>query len=253
MLTMVTFNVTVGYMKSEVGLSFNPFRLRNPMLASLALLHLALVPFEVLLMVVDTRRIGGENVWLKPIKFDLSIAIYAASMLVVLAPLPTKERDRYSRGICIAMWAETVLIAMQAARGVTSHFNQASAFDGVVFSLMGLAILFNTFLVAKLLWRYGRSDLALPPVMRRAMALGLAATLGGSVIGGIMSVLLTHVGRHGGDFRLAHAIGLHGLQLLLGLGAVLGATHFSEQGKLRALNAAAAVHLVATFLAAWRA
>ena len=36
---------------------------------------------------------------------------------------------------------EVVLIDLQAVRGVTSHFNTATAFDAAVFTVMGISIL----------------------------------------------------------------------------------------------------------------
>jgi hypothetical protein len=42
------------------------------------------------------------------------------------------------------MAAEMVLIGMQAARGTTSHYNVATAFDGAVFDWMGRMIAVNT-------------------------------------------------------------------------------------------------------------
>ena len=51
---------------------------------------------------------------------------------------------------------EMVLIGLQAFRGTTSHFNVATLFDGVVFTIMGAAIVvqtLSTVAVAVALWR----------------------------------------------------------------------------------------------------
>ena len=46
---------------------------------------------------------------------------------------------------------ENTIIAMQSARGVRSHMNFTTLFNGVAFGMMGLFILLTTILLAVLL------------------------------------------------------------------------------------------------------
>jgi hypothetical protein len=220
----------------------------NPMLIGLALIHLFLVPLELSIWAFDSRTIGGESVWLKPLRFDTSIAIYLITMTFVLGWMSASFRKHYSLRIAIAMIIETLCIGLQAARGVPSHFNIATPLNGIVFNLMGLAIFYHTYLLVRILidfWRGQRTSLA--DLMRRAVVLGLGATLAGSVIGGLMAARLSHVGLHGGDLRLGHFIGLHGLQLMLLLGVWLSQSSLSLPARRMMLHGAFFAHLALTF------
>ena len=69
-------------------------------------------------------------------------------------------------------WLEVVMIAGQAARGTTSHFNVATPFDAIVFVAMGAIIVAQTFLAVALavaLWRQRFAD----PALGWALRLGL--------------------------------------------------------------------------------
>jgi hypothetical protein len=86
------------------------------------------------------------------------------------------------------MAVEIGLIFSQSARGVISHFNQSQGFDGVVFNVMGMFILINTF---------------------------AAALLAGSAEA---IAMLVNNAQYRGRGRGAQAIGLHGMQALPLLG-----------------------------------
>jgi hypothetical protein len=122
-----------------------------------------------------------------------------------------------------------VAIGGQAARGTTSHFNQATMFDGAVFSIMGLAIAFNTLLAAwtLVLFLRHRADLSAPVLA--GVRLGLLVFLLASIQGGLIVANNAHsVGAPDGgpglpllnwntrvgDLRVAHFLGLHALQVL---------------------------------------
>ena len=202
-----------------------------------------------LLISLDNRQVMGINPWIKPLKFALSGAIYWWSLAWVLTTLPVSAAPAVrwiGLGAAITIWVEIVLIWMQAARGTTSHFNVSSAFDGMVFSVMGIFILINTLLnvwALALLWR---TDLTVAPAVAWGIRLGLLLFILGAAEGGLMAGRLAHtVGgpdggpglpglnwstRHG-DLRIAHFVGMHALQGLplvgwlvtrLGLASVVG-------------------------------
>jgi hypothetical protein len=179
----------------------------------------------------DSTQILGINRWIKPIKFASSAAIFLITVAVYLYYLQRFEsaKNIIATGTIIIMFIEVALIVMQAARGTTSHFNGSNAFDGVVFSAMGLMILTNTFLIAYLAYLYFVSDFTLPNAIVWGMRLGLIVFLLGSIQGGYMSAQLGHsVGvadggsglpflswsTVGGDLRAAHFLGLHAFQII---------------------------------------
>ena len=100
---------------------------------------LGVLVFSVAAMAVDPRVISGAPAWLKPAKFAASTAIYALTLAWLFTYLPGRPRLRriVGWGTALILILEVALIDMQAARGVTSHFNVASPFDATVYSVMG--------------------------------------------------------------------------------------------------------------------
>jgi hypothetical protein len=235
---------------------------RQPLLAKVAIAHLMLVPFVIAALLIDTRLVSGESPWLKPLKFDLSIAIYTATMAWVLGPLPQALKTALARRIAVAMAVETFFIALQAARGVRSHFNLATPFDRLAFLLMGLAIAYNTWQIIRVLRCYLLPQTShVAALQRLATRLGLISLLLGSIVGGYMAghmahavgvadggagLPLLHWSTRGGDLRIAHFLGLHGLQLLLLLQASMAAARVSAPRQERVLWGIFAVHALAT-------
>ena len=74
---------------------------------------------------MDPAQILGVSRWLKPMKFAISIAIFTGTMAWILDYLHRNRKSvRWISAIlAFAMTGEMILIAMQAARGVQSHFN----------------------------------------------------------------------------------------------------------------------------------
>ena len=117
-------------------------------------------------LVLDPREITGAPAWLKPAKFAASIAIYALTLAWVFMYLREWPRTRrvVSWVTTVTLLLEIVIIDVQAWRGTTSHFNVGTLMDGVLFSIMGLAIVVQTAAavsVAVALWRQRFADRAL--------------------------------------------------------------------------------------------
>jgi hypothetical protein len=211
----------------------------------LALFALA-IPFSLGLW-LDPRVITGAPAWLKPLKFAISTGVYTLTLAWVFTFLPDWRRTRRIIGAATiaAMVIEVALIAMQAARGTTSHFNTATPFDRAVFAVMGLVISTQTVMsvaVAIALWRQRFAD----PALGWALRLGLAITILGASTGGLMVTptkaqiadikatgVMVRSGAHTvggvdggpglpmtgwstqhGDIRVPHFIGLHAVQAL---------------------------------------
>ncbi len=222
---------------------------RNRLLAWVGWIHIFALLLAVGLSTSDGRQILDLNAWVKPIKFLIS----AIAFLWTIAWFSrfvqaSKALLVISAGVAIVMLLENGLIGMQAARGVTSHFNRSTPFDDFVFSLMGCLILINTLLVAWFLW------LIDAPFLNRvyllAIRLGLLMFLIGSIQGGLLLANKAHTvgmpdggpglpfvnwSTKGGDLRIAHFLGLHGLQIIPLVGWVLSRSNGSKSFQMAAL------------------
>ena len=195
----------------------------------------------------DHTVITGMPAWVKPFKFGVSSGIYAASLALVIQE--TKIWRAVLRVVDFATAAalvlEVVLINLQAFRHTTSHFNNATPFDRNVFLAMaiGIAILWiSAVLTTAATMRYQFSSALWGIVARIGMALiVLGAGTGAFMIppsaSQIAAAQVTHrmpiSGSHTvgapdggpglpilgwstehGDIRIAHFVGIHGLQAL---------------------------------------
>ena len=180
-------------------------------------------------------QILGVSRWIKPMKFAISIAIFALTMAWLLSYLEQSRRAVavISAIIAITMTGEMVLIAMQAWRGVQSHFNASSAFDGIVFSVMGMLILANTFAAGYAGLLFLRRPASIAGAHLSGVRLGLLLFFFASLIGGLMvgngahsvgvddggpGLPIVNWSTTGGDLRIAHFAGMHALQALPLLG-----------------------------------
>jgi hypothetical protein len=215
-------------------------RLHRPLLVAGAV-HLLGVVAALVLMAVDDRQILGINPWIKPAKFLLSIGIYLVTFAWMVPRVHgyRGSRQTIAWGVLIAMATEMALIAMQSARGATSHFNIASPFDQAVFSVMGIMIAINTALAAWLLVLFLRAPEPMPRAVLSGIRLGLLLFIIGGLEGGMMVAASAHAvgvpdggpglpfvnwSTEGGDLRAAHFVGLHALQALPMLGWFLSRT-----------------------------
>jgi hypothetical protein len=218
-----------------------------PGLTILGFIMAADLVFALFGLVVDRQVITGAPAWLKPAKFALSTMIAAWSFAFCIAS--TRVWPRVTRALDIALAAglaiEIALIDMQAARGTTSHFNVATPLDGAVFAVMGVSILciwLAMLLLTVVLFRQPYAS----PAWGWSLRLGMVLALIGTGSGGLMAVpnsrqlAQAHVsgrlpiaGAHTvgapdggpglpvtgwsadhGDLRVAHFLGMHGLQVL---------------------------------------
>jgi hypothetical protein len=205
---------------------------------------LALIPLSLALLVLDPRVLDGEALWLKPLKFQVSMAVLMGTLLLAVA----------ASGLGASFWVripsvavaatalyELTFLNIQAARGVRSHFNADTLFDRIGGTIMaggagvlvlGAALIGIAILIA--LAMKGRAALDEPVLLALGLGLALGGWLGGytgSAIGAnggpfvgaaagpfvpLMGWSLT-----GGDLRIAHFLGLHAMQALplLALGA----------------------------------
>lgn len=192
-------------------------------------ISLVLFVLTAILTLVDPTEILGINRWIKPMKFFISIAIFLWTMALYFEQMPSRNAlfNKLSWLMIAIFVVEMVVIAGQPLRMKTSHFNTGTPLDGALFAAMGLAIAMLTLIVAYVMILFFRSDLNLPPAVAWGLRLGLIVMLLGSLQGGYMSTQMGHAvgvtdggaglpianwSTTGGDLRVAHFLGLHGLQ-----------------------------------------
>jgi len=204
---------------------------RNPLLFRGGLFLIILAFLMFIPMMVDNRTVMGLNTWVKPIKFSLSTGIYVWTIGWIISDLPRKlfkwER-RLTWVFFITMVVEMLIIVVQGARGVQSHFNINSPLDGILFGVMGLLIGLNTLAVVLVLFFYLFNKYEMDFVYLTGVRIGLLVFLIGSVVGGMIisnqgvaigvenggeGLPFLNWSTKGGDLRAAHFIGLHGLQI----------------------------------------
>ena len=180
---------------------------------------------------VDERMLRGANVWLKPMKFALSIGLLALTTAWFAGHLAPKRRA--GRAMDWIVWLligagsfELAYITLQAALGQGSHYNVGDPLHATMYSLMGLGAVVLTATQPMLAWQlYRHRDEALPAAYRLSVLLGLVLTfVFGAGVGGLLSGLQPPEGGvalplfgwslGGGDLRPAHFVGIHAEQVL---------------------------------------
>ncbi|WP_244634132.1 hypothetical protein [Frigoribacterium sp. CFBP 8754] len=202
-------------------------------------------------LVVDPRTILGAPAWAKPLKFSLSIGLYAVTWAWLIAHLPRRRvlAGRLGTVIAATLLVEQVLIVWAVATGTTSHFNVSDGLHVVVWGTMAVAITVMylcTFVTSLML-----VGLRFPtPALTIAVRAGALIALGGigvaflmtgptgaqiasptgivgahavGVVDGGPGLALLGWSTVGGDYRVAHFVGMHALQALPLAALLLGA------------------------------
>jgi hypothetical protein len=202
-----------------------------------ALGHALLAVGCVIALRVSAPPIMGVHPALKPLKFAVSIAAFLATMGILL---PRLSIGATTRELCAWVLASTMVvemlpIAVQAARGTTSHFNVGAPLDAAVWNLMVAAIVLASAAMGwvavvatlrpltapdgqsmppllALAWRAGLWLLALSPVSGFAMGSRLRHSVGGE--DGLAGLPFVNWSILHGDLRVAHFFALHAVQVL---------------------------------------
>ncbi len=203
----------------------------SPILFGIAMFHFFLSLICLIGLMVDDRMLMGVNVWLKPLKFTASGGIYilTAGFLITLYPFSRKKKNILNNILSWALLFEILIIFMQAARGILSHYNQSNIVDGLLFAAMGILIGIVVLLMVFFIIETIRLKINTPRSIQWGILLGWIIVLYGSWVGGQMIGQLAHNvgvadGGEGlpllnwstvaGDLRVAHFFGLHGLQIV---------------------------------------
>lgn len=224
--------------------------------------HLALAVLFLLATQADPRTVNGEPVWMKPFRFAIAIFFFTWTYAWFSGFYQNKKTVKVlNLLISLCMFVEIALIGMQAFRGVPSHFNTATAFDATVFSVMGGAIGFNAAVLGIhfllfVFWESGGGK------FRSAIIWGMLLFLLGNFTGYLMVAqsasvtggtiadgtwLVTNWKPSAGDFRIAHFLGLHAVQVLPFCAWVLDKYKLSKS----LIHLAGALYLAVIVFAMW--
>ena len=219
----------------------NELKRRNQLLYWFGFFNLLVAIICLMLMFTEETKILGVNRWLKPFKFYSSVGIMILTMAWLMYYLQDQKKvKRYSWMMVITMFFEVGLIMMQAIRNTTSHFNNTTPFNTVVFQVMGILIMaFTIVTVLVCISFFGQKLFSIPMAYVWGIRLGLLFFIIFSLEGGVMVGLLRHTvgaidggqgipvlnwSRQHGDLRVAHFLGIHSLQVLPLVGNYLAST-----------------------------
>jgi hypothetical protein len=178
---------------------------------------------------VDGGPWEGPVSWRKPIVFGLSFGI----TLATVAWFTTFLRLRRAVGwavvgpFTVASVVEVALVSMQKWRGVPSHFNESTPFDGMVFSVMGALVSLLVLLTVVTVRAFFPMDA--PPPLAWAIRTGLVLMLVSQSVGVEMIAVGGNTFGASGALKVPHAVTLHAIQVLPALALLALAFQASER------------------------
>jgi hypothetical protein len=228
-------------------------------------------------LILDPRTLAGDPIWAKPLKFSISLALYAITLAWMLSMVQRSVLRR------IGWWAgtigaaasllEIVVISIQVIRGVGSHFNVSTPTNQLFYQLMYCA----TLVIGAFLAMFSRiEDRALAWSLRLGLFIALvglsvgflmvmptaaqladptSSTYGSHSVGGddaTGGIFFLGWNTAHGDLRVSHFIGMHALQVLPILAIALPRA-FEGATRLRVVLVAGATYAAVTAIALWQA
>jgi hypothetical protein len=201
--------------------------------------------FHGVVYLVDGGPWEGPVSWRKPIVFGLSFGITLATLAWLM---PFLRARRIAGWIVLGIFAvaslgEVFLISLQTWRGVASHFNESTAFDGSVFSMMGLLVGFVALATIYVTVRsFFRMDA--PRSLAWAIRAGLVLMLVSQSVGVQMIAEGGNTYGAAGALKVPHAVTLHAVQVLPALALLLLVSVSTERRRLRIVALGAAGYAV---------
>jgi len=254
----------------------------HPPLMFFVLSMVALIPVTAIGILVDDRELVGSPIWFKPFKFAISFALYALTYAWLLTLSTRARRFGWWLGTVIAVssWFEMAVIVGQVIRGRQSHFNVSTPLDSALYIAMGIGVvvLWSASALAALLLAFSKlPDRAAASAIRfglLASFVGMTAgflmllpspdqlpaapngLLGGHAVGApedARSMLVTGWSLTGGDLRVPHFLGLHGLQVLPLVAMALALVIHGERLRRNLVRVAGVGYGGLVLLTAWQA
>lgn len=228
--------------------------------------HLVVAVVCLFALLGSAAPINGVHPALKPMKFGFSIAIFLATMAIVVPALSIGPTLRSGIAWILSgtMIVEMMLIVVQALRATPSHFNRVGAFNTWTWNTMAIAITIATVtmacvaVIAAIRPLRDASGGAMHPLTatawRAALWFFLLAAWSGfrmagqsqhSVAGadGGPGLPLVNWSVSHGDLRVSHFIALHSLQTIPIIGFILRSLPIGNGARWTALIVAIVMHV----------
>jgi len=209
---------------------FTELHRRNALLSVVGWICLLGAIISAVMTQVSDTIVLGISAYIKPMKFFLSITAFTWTMGWYLEYLHMPRRAVAYSVMCLIVFAfELYVITWQASNGRLSHFNISTRFYGLLFSLMGAAIVILWAWTCYITFLFFRRQYDLSQPYLWGIRLGLIIFLIFSIEGGVMAAQLTHTvggpdgsaglpvvnwSKQYGDLRVAHFFGMHALQII---------------------------------------
>jgi hypothetical protein len=183
-------------------------------------------------MLLDNRLLHDINIWIKPIKFYISLPIYTATLVVFARWIPEIVRQKtwfkFFTGLVIAsILIDGIWVSGAAAFGIGSHFNISTPLMATAYSIAGFAALILTsgalvfgILIAKnsktglakdmhfAIW-FGSVTMAILTVITASYMAAQTGHLVGGNLSDAEAFPIMGWATDGGDLRVAHFFASH--------------------------------------------
>ena len=230
-----------------IGLEWQLLSLTSKFLVGYGMLMLITLILTYAWSLNDHRFIREVGIWVKPMKFMASTALFALTTVWVLKVAHSNVDQTYAYDWIVALLVatslfEVVYISYQASQGSGSHYNVSDPFHAFMFGVMAIAAVGLTASQAWLAWEIWKEQKSADiPVETLGVIIGLVLTFVLSTISGFMlggnqppaGQGLPIVGWHlYKDIRPAHFLGVHAQQFIpiLGLLAAKFMGSFAQTG-----------------------
>lgn len=223
---------------------------------------------------IDQRLFEGNDVWLKPIKFQIALAVYLLSLAFFARFMPDGMTRRwpwriYAAVVMIAIFVELAWIGGSAAQGIASHFNTSTPAMARLYEIMGMLAFTLTspsLVMGIVIWRNRWAGIS--PALRLSIALGLVLTFVLTMI--IAPTLAQRTGhfvgtpvtgaavpffgwsREVGDLRMPHFLATHAMHFVP-IAGLIAVTFFAESTARWLVWAAAGLFAAVVALFFWLA
>lgn len=203
---------------------------------------------------------GAAHPFAKLIRYSVGLAMHTWAMALFLGHLtecPMSLRKAVRWGIAACALAADGVIAVQAIRGLPSHYNVATSTDAVLFAVLSASTLASCGFVLLLLFLYLWLDVDQPRAYVMGIRLGFVLFIIGGLEGMIMIMNQAHtigapdggpglpllsLSTKAGDLRAAHLAGVFAIQALPLAGWIIGRLMKDRQSSLQ-IGAVTAVAL----------